>query len=321
MQSSSSTAHVDFSRFGAMREHAARDQHAALADVAEEFEALFVDLMLKSARDAEMSGGLFDSNALSTYREMLDHQLAITLARNNDLGIGAALTRQMDGLLTEPEKSEQTVDPAPERVAAAEAVLSALRRYEGPDPYTAPLTTLTPSIPHATSPARPANDYDPRRAFIARLAPHAAEAGASLGVAPRALLAQAALESGWGEHVIRRSDGRSSHNYFGIKAGGGWRGDVVTIPTTEYVNGRAVTTRAAFRAYDTPAEAFGDYVRFVGDNPRYRGALDAGADAARFARGLAKAGYATDPRYGEKIIAIIETGDWNAITPRVRGEN
>ncbi|MEQ8660417.1 MAG: glucosaminidase domain-containing protein, partial [Gammaproteobacteria bacterium] len=141
-------------------------------------------------------------------------------------------------------------------------------------------------------------------------AAHAEAAAAELGVSPRAILAQAGLESGWGRHVIRHRDGASSHNYFGIKAGPGWRGDSVRVPTTEYVGGRAVTVEARFRAYPSAAAAFRDYVDFIGANPRYANALARGDSEAAYARELAAAGYATDPRYAEKIIAIIETGDW-----------
>jgi flagellar protein FlgJ len=284
MQSASAGGYVDFARFGALRAGAARGGRQALGAVADEFEALFVDVMLKAARNAEIDGGMFDSNAMSTYREMLDHQLAVTLARSQDLGIGRALERDYGKLIDG--------DGAPAAAAAQATGEQSLRRY-------------------AEASRRDVAGGDaPQRGFVERLAPHAERAARRLGVAPRAVLAQAALETGWGEHVMRRADGSSSHNYFGIKAGRDWRGDVVTVPTTEYVAGRAVTVEARFRAYDSPAEAFADYTRLIADSPRYREALAGGADEAHYAHGLARAGYATDPRYAEKIIAIIETGEW-----------
>ena len=147
-----------------------------------------------------------------------------------------------------------------------------------------------------------------RQAFIDELAPIAETAAGDLGVAPRALMAQAALESGWGKHVIRMPDGASSHNYFGIKASADWHGQVVKVPTTEYVGGRAVTVNAHFRAYPDAPSAFRDYVDFIGRNPRYQKALEHGANAGQYARQLEAAGYATDPNYANKIMAIL-SGD------------
>ncbi len=286
MQSVNAGGYVDFARFSAMRADAARDGgRDALGAVADEFEALFVDMMLKAARSAQIEGGLFDSNAMTTYREMLDHQLAVTLARSHDLGIGRALERDYGALVGDAAEMPQERPPAP-------PASGALRRW------------------HEAAQAVQGGDEAPRETFVARLTPHAEAVARELGVTPRAVLAQAALETGWGEHVIRRADGSSSHNYFGIKAANGWRGEVVSVPTTEYVDGRAVTVEARFRAYDSAAAAFADYGRFISENPRYREALANGTDEARYAHGLAAAGYATDPRYAEKIIAIIETGEW-----------
>jgi flagellar protein FlgJ len=261
--------------------------------------------MLKSARDASNGDGLFDSEATQTYREMLDQQLAQQLAQRNDFGIGRGLMRQFAELLgdtesaaSERERAARTGGEAPPPAVAE------LRRYHGPARES---RTRVSAIGSAT---RASQGIDARRQFVAELATHAETAAAELGVSPRAILAQAGLESGWGRHVIRDRDGHSSHNYFGIKAGPGWHGDTVRVPTTEYVGGRAVTVQAKFRAYPSAADAFRDYVDFIGANPRYADALARGHSEAAYARELAAAGYATDPRYAEKIIAIIETGDW-----------
>ena len=288
MQLSNASSYIDFSRFSGMRAQATTDRHAAMADVAEEFEALFVDLMLKAARDAEIEGGMFDSNALSTYREMFDHQIALTMAHSADLGIGSAMARQLEGLLGENVSAEQDV-PAGQGGLGAWPPGDELRRFSG---------------------AESGKPSDFRWQFINRLQPYAEQAARELGVSERALLAQAALETGWGRHVMRGPDGHSSNNYFGIKATAGWTGEVVTVPTTEYIDGRAVSVNGAFRAYDSPAGAFRDYVDFIADNPRYRAVLANGTNDARFAEQLAAAGYATDPRYAEKIIAIIDTVEW-----------
>lgn len=126
-----------------------------------------------------------------------------------------------------------------------------------------------------------------------------------MGVPPRALIAQAALETGWGQHVIRHANGRSSYNLFNIKAHGGWQGGRVRVPTLEYRGGVAVREFAEFRAYDSPAAAFRDYAELLRGNPRYADVLRAGDNETAFARALEAAGYATDPRYAEKIERIL----------------
>jgi flagellar protein FlgJ len=143
---------------------------------------------------------------------------------------------------------------------------------------------------------------------VQRLLPHARRAAARLGVAPEVLIAQSALETGWGRHVMRDAAGRSSHNLFGIKASGGWSGASVRVSTLEYRDGVARREQAAFREYPDEAASFADYVRLVGGHPRYRQAV-ANADSPEgYLRGLQEAGYATDPAYAEKILAILERG-------------
>jgi flagellar protein FlgJ len=146
------------------------------------------------------------------------------------------------------------------------------------------------------------NDASPdQQAFLQSIAPWAKEAADKLGVAPELVSAHAALESGWGQRPLRNADGSSTHNLFGIKAGGSWHGGVAESATTEYVGGAALKTNARFRAYPDQASAFRDYAQMLTDNPRFRGALGAGSDAHAFAQALAKGGYATDPAYAAKL--------------------
>lgn len=140
-------------------------------------------------------------------------------------------------------------------------------------------------------------------AFVASIWPHARRAADELGVDPRALVAQAALETAWGRRLPSHGDGRSANNLFGIKAAG-WKGDSVRTGTHEYVDGQRRNETASFRAYDTVADSFQDYVRLLKGNRRYQAALQAGSDIAGFARGLQRGGYATDPSYARKISAI-----------------
>jgi len=151
-----------------------------------------------------------------------------------------------------------------------------------------------------------AGSLDPRqRAFVADVLPHARRAAAMLGASPDLIVAHAALESGWGQHPLRHPDGRSSYNLFGIKATGGWKGGVVDSATTEYVNGAEIKTVERFRAYRGYADAFGDYATLIKGNRRYAGALGHGDDVVKFATGLVRGGYATDPRYASKLSQIV----------------
>jgi flagellar protein FlgJ len=155
-------------------------------------------------------------------------------------------------------------------------------------------------VPAPNAVARPPQ----QQAFLDSIAPWARQAAQQLGVAPELVQAHAALESGWGQRPLRAPGGASSHNLFGIKAGPRWNGATGDSTTTEYVNGAALTTRERFRAYPDAASAFQDYARVLLDNPRYRGALNAGNDAQAFAQGLARGGYATDPDYASKLARI-----------------
>jgi flagellar protein FlgJ len=156
--------------------------------------------------------------------------------------------------------------------------------------------------------------------FVRAMAPHAAAAAEKLGVSVRALLAQAALETGWGKHLPQRHDGSSSFNLFGIKAGGGWDGDKVSVPTLEYEGGVAVRKRDNFRAYASPTDAFADYARVLADNPRYAQALGQGENVAGFAHALSRGGYATDPAYAAKLTAIANSPQMRDALASLRAE-
>jgi flagellar protein FlgJ len=143
-----------------------------------------------------------------------------------------------------------------------------------------------------------------QQAFLDSIAPWARQAAAQLGVAPELVSAHAALESGWGQRPLKNAGGESSHNLFGIKAGGNWDGAVSESATTEYVGGAAVKTRERFRSYPDAGAAFRDYAQMLIENPRYKGALNVGSDAQAFARGLARGGYATDPAYAGKLARL-----------------
>lgn len=163
------------------------------------------------------------------------------------------------------------------------------------------MATAATEAPGASAAAGAGVPEGERAAFLNRIAPWAEGAARALGVAPELVAAHAALESGWGRHPLRSADGSDTHNLFGLKASGAWKGGTTDALTTEYTEGEARKTTERFRAYTDPGEAFQDYARLLRDNPRYRGAINAGQDARAFAQGLAVGGYATDPAYASKL--------------------
>jgi peptidoglycan hydrolase FlgJ len=265
---------VDVKGMDALRRSAQQNSPEALKATAKQFEALFMNMVLKSMRDATPQDGIFDSQQGKMYTSMLDQQISQTMA-SRGVGLADVLVRQLSNIAGNhalPTDGMQT-GQVPAAAAGGGSAAS----------------------------SQPANI----RAFQERLAPHAEEASRATGIPARFMLGQAALESGWGRHEIRGADGSASHNLFGIKATGGWKGKVVETATTEYVNGVPQTKMEKFRAYDSYADAFRDYAKLLRDNPRYQNVLANATDAAGFAQGLQKAGYATDPQYAAKLTRII----------------
>lgn len=335
---------TDLTGFAQLRAQAQDNGKAALPKVARQFEAIFTQMMLKSMREANASFGdnaMGDSEQGKAYRDLFDQQLSLSLSQgNNGLGIARMLVRQLGGKDAGPQAAPLTDDKAllasvaagalPGSAAAsvfgplaagaeagARALLHLGEGAEGQGDGLLPLTadadpargwraTLGELAQGATNVMTRFIPGDPA-GFVRAMAPHAREAADRLGVSVRALLAQAALETGWGRHLPHRHDGSSSFNLFGIKAGGSWNGDKVSVPTLEYEDGVAVRRRDSFRAYDSPGDAFADYARLLTDNPRYAHALGQGENIAGFAHALSRGGYATDPAYAAKLTAIADS--------------
>lgn len=321
---------TELSGFQQLRAQARSDGgKSALPAVARQFEAIFTQMMLKSMRDANagMGNDLAGSEQVNTYRDLFDQQLSLSLANgHNGLGIAKLLIRQLGGKDAPTEAAAAAGQGLPPPTTSVlNANVRALLQLGSDRPTGDGTAGENPGMPSTAAAGSPWQDRLDRMAqgalnlaggaaaalpggdpvgFVRALAPHAAAAAKELGVSVRALLAQAALETGWGKHLPSHHDGSSSNNLFGIKAGGGWDGDKVTVPTLEYENGVAVRKRDAFRAYDSPSAAFADYARLIADSPRYAQALGQGENVAAFARGLVHGGYATDPAYVAKITAI-----------------
>ncbi|AAZ97582.1 mannosyl-glycoprotein endo-beta-N-acetylglucosamidase [Thiobacillus denitrificans ATCC 25259] len=260
----------------------------ALKAAARQFEAVFMNMLMKSMREATPQDGMFDSEQTRMYTSMLDQQLTQNLA-SRGIGLADVMVRQLSTAL-----AAQAPGPA--------------GGLSEPGPALAPVPAPAPPQ-QAPGLTRGGDAPAHVQAFVQRLAPHAEAASASSGIPARFMLGQAALETGWGRSEIRGADGRNSHNLFGIKAGPGWTGRSVDVVTTEYVDGRPQKQVERFRAYDSYADSFRDYARLLRNNARYADVVASGHDAAGFAHGLQQAGYATDPAYASKLVGVIRMLD------------
>ena len=287
---SSASMAADARGLDALRNQAKNDPEKALKQAANQFEALFMQMLLKSMRDATPQYDTTQSDAGRMYTGMLDQQLSQTLSGLGQSGKG------------ESGKGLGLAEIMIKQLSRAQAPRDAGR--EGQALKSVPAAGLE-KMERATFSAR--GDATTPQKFVDTMLPHALEAGNATGVPARFILGQAALESGWGKSEIRAADGTQSFNLFGIKAGSSWNGKTVSVTTTEYVDGVARKQVEKFRAYDSYAESFSDYARLISTNPRYSAAVRPGNDAAGFAQGLARGGYATDPAYAEKLTRVINS--------------
>jgi len=300
----------DLHGLNSVKQAARKDDPEALKVVAKQFESMFISMVLKSMREATdvMASDMLSSNETKFYRDMHDQQLSLSLAESGGYGLADTLYQQLSAQLPQRARDFTNVDVKP---------LDQSRRPVLPvtpasdDSSAEAADTTIPDSLKAPEPQNTGNDtssgFNSPQDFIESLLPHAHQAAEQLGVEPRVLVAQAALETGWGRHMIQGENGRSSFNFFGIKASHGWQGDVADTTTHEYIEGRRLTITDRFRSYPDPASAFQDYVDFLMENPRYRDALDQAADPAAYTQGLQQAGYATDPNYADKILRIADS--------------
>ena len=266
---------IDAQSLTALKRQAKDAPREATRKAATQFEALFMGMLLKSMRETLPGSDPLSSESAKTYTGMLDTQLSQKLA---DKGLGLA-----DMIVKHLERSQSKTPTAEISPASAAA------------------TTAGGVSPAAATPAA-GTPQD----FVTRMRSQAQEAARTLGVPADFIVGQAALETGWGKHEIKGADGTNSRNLFGIKAGGNWAGKTVDVLTTEYINGVPRKLVDKFRAYDSYADAFRDYAKLIGGSARYVAATQAGQDAGTFARRLAAGGYATNPRYADKLTRVIQ---------------
>lgn len=309
MNSSASTAGInalDYRGLADVQRQAKTNDPAALKAAAQQFEALFLQMVLKSMRDATPKEGMFDSEQSRMYESLLDQQLTQVLSSKKGVGLAAVLERQMSRQSDAPVTSDEgmLLNDLPRAIDLLRQRSLKLPATNGTNGTNGSSSAVSPAptfdAVDGISGTLPAN----AREFIARVLPDAKLAAQETGIPVSFLIAQAALETGWGRSEPKGSDGRSSNNLFGIKAGRNWNGASVESATTEYVQGVPQRQVERFRAYGSYTESFRDYAKLLTTNPRYAGVVGV-QDAGSFARGLQAAGYATDPAYAAKLEKVI----------------
>ncbi|MFL9904829.1 flagellar assembly peptidoglycan hydrolase FlgJ [Paraburkholderia sp. RL17-337-BIB-A] len=309
---------LDVQGFGKLSAQAKASPQAGMKMAAQQFDAVFTQMMLKSMRDATPQDGPFDSHDSATFTSMMDQQLSQQLSQKG-IGVADAMLKQM------MRNQGMQVGGASGTSGGLAGMANALGGGSGDDEgQTAALNALAKAYGNAqangqlamgrgysansslTPPIKGDGSSPKVDAFVDKLAQPAQAASAATGIPARFIIGQAALESGWGKSEIRKSDGSTSHNVFGIKATGDWTGKTVSTVTTEYVNGKPQRTVEKFRAYDSYQEAMTDYASLLKGNPRYAQVINSAHDVNGFANGMQRAGYATDPHYAKKLMSIMQ---------------
>ena len=319
----------DLQSLTALKREVRAQDPAALRETARQFESVFTRMLLQSMRQASQGDALFDSQQSGFYRDMFDDQLSIELSRGRGLGLAEMMVEQLlragAGAGTAATAQGGATAASAASVAAATTAFSPATAFD-PGMAFAPGSTsasATASAAAATSASTATSSAGPaatrasgtapaagtssaqREAFVREMLPHAEAAARQLGVAPRTLIAHAALETGWGRSMPRGADGQPSYNLFGIKAGASWQGSAVAAKTLEFEGGVAGSRVERFRAYASPGASFGDYVGLLRGSARYAAAIGTRDDAAAFARALQQGGYATDPDYARKLTSVV----------------
>jgi len=264
------TYYADFNGLDALKKGAKADDPQAIRQAARQFESLLTSMLLKSMREAKLSDSMGDSEQTQFYQDMFDQQLALQMSQGKGIGLADMLVQQL---------TKSGVKPAAAQPAQAAGALS---------PPTAANSVVSTTL---------------QSRFVKQIEPYAAQAAKILGVSADALIAQAALETGWGQHLPGGTGANSSLNYFGIKGGEHWQGQSVDALTAEFQDGSTQAQQQPFRSYGSVGQGMQDYVNLLQNNPRYQHALGTGQDVVAFATGLQRGGYATDPAYVEKLSA------------------
>ncbi|WP_163834082.1 flagellar assembly peptidoglycan hydrolase FlgJ [Spartinivicinus ruber] len=298
---------------------------------------------MRAANQVFKEGNYFNSNETDFFEEMLDSQLSVELSKGKGIGLADMLIKQLAPrsqigqqteanleqkslefeqaakqrqlsytlsyvqamkMLPEEESKQETNQPQIEHPPLYNSVTAGERKTEQNHNHQSIITKLDNILTSLSGSTSDPSNFVRPESFIKHVYPIAKKLTSALGFNPAVLVAQAALETGWGKHIIKQKDGNSSYNLFGIKADRRWQGDKAHVNTTEYRQGVAIKERAAFRSYDSIASSINDYLEFLHVNPRYQTALTKKDNPEQFLNALQRAGYATDPNYAKKILKI-----------------
>jgi peptidoglycan hydrolase FlgJ len=313
--------YTDFNGLANLKTQARKNSPEAIKEVAKQFEALFVSNVLKGMRDAKLADGISDNDQSKFYKEMYDQQLAVHLSGKPGIGLADLIAKQLNhedqrdnkkiGIEDYLNRSSSSNKAASQTSHAAGKTADkdendGWRKTGNKAIFTAYIREMQPVKDIAVNKLKnfSSQPIQSSEDFVQQLSPYAEQAAQELGVEPKVLMAQAALETGWGRSVIKNSDGTSTFNLFNIKAGKAWQGNQAQVSTLEYENGVARKERTGFRSYSSYQESFQDYVNFIKQNPRYQDALQHVGNGDRYLQELQRAGYATDPGYARKVMSI-----------------
>lgn len=313
--------YTEFSGLNALKAQVKDDKTAALETVSKQFESLFISMITKSMREANKSfseGNFLNSDQTEFYQQMFDSQMSLTLSQGRGVGLAEAMMRQMskqiegvDSTAAENPLLHKNISDYPRTLPVEKSLQKAVELVDaivqvedkvnqqvdaGGDLTAADMDLATNNAPLI---------FSSPDEFIAHLYPMALSVEKETGISAKVMVAQSALETGWGKHMIDAPNQDASFNLFGIKADTRWKGESVEIVTTEYRDGVAMKEKANFRSYDNYEDSFRDYARFLQENPRYEPALQHLSNPDKFAEKLQDAGYATDPAYSKKIQSIL----------------
>jgi flagellar protein FlgJ len=284
-----SGAAYDTQALNSLKRDAAADPQGNLKQVAQQVEGMFVQMMLKSMRAALPQDGVLSSDQTRLYTSMYDQQIAQQMAQKG-FGLAEMMARQLAAANSEPSEMAGTVPMLLDNQVLQRLPIQALEQI---------VRRALPKAPAVA--AVPLSNGN----FVAQLSGPARIASLQSGIPHQLIVAQAALESGWGKREIPTAEGTPSYNLFGIKAGSSWDGPVTEITTTEFEHGVAKKIKARFRVYSSYVEAIGDYVKLLTNNPRYAN-VAAARSPEQAAHALQQAGYATDPHYAKKLVSVIQ---------------
>lgn len=352
----------DLSSLQQIRTAAKNDEKGGLRQAAEQFEAIFFNMLLKSMRQANAafeSEGMMNSQTTEFYRDMHDSQMASDLAQKGSLGLADLLVQQLDpqAVVAQRKKADSLLMPgesankglalpeaqhfteqsdlallraqAMQQLVQADVIQPGRRALSQLSPLLDKLQQQRERVQAEKAAAEKSKEVQPVTAttatqdtvfradspveFIRSLLPAAKQAASALGLDPLALIAQAALETGWGKRMIKTASGDNSFNLFGIKASRNWQGDTAVVDTLEYRQGVAKKEQAKFRAYSSPEQSLQDYTQFIGNSVRYQQAVAAAKEPAAYFSELQAAGYATDPNYAQKIMSVFNSSAFEQV--------